>query len=448
MAKSNSAATRCVLLALSALFLSNAAVRADWRGFYEQETLRYWAEQMPPGIEENLREVIWPKLTPEERKALAGVRLAFPLEDASHPMNFYARPDDKPVLMPISSLRFFGDLALANAWLNRNDYTLDTITDYLGMLKYQWPGKLKGKPHRPLDALKIPATAREEAGVHNIFQRAFGTGVVYVLAHELGHLFHRHGAYADISLEAARHNEEQADEFALEIMRRIGDAPLGMPLFFSILAQLEPYTGDTGYAEPIERTHPVTAGRIRAIADALEANTADYARTSTDIAITRLKLKDIALRLRTIALVLADTGAQDLMRQKGLTATESTLGPRRIGERISAASAPRSTGGHEPFDGAYVGEWFNTKGTSFEGDLILKRRAANVTGTFSFGAGNVTFDGVVDGEQLHFNWKWGKDYFGKGVLQAAENGNVLSGIWGYTKAESGAGTWKLRRSSR
>lgn len=447
MAHNHSVAARVFLLALSALFLSNVAARADWRGFYEQETLRYWAEQMPPGIEENLREVIWPKLTAAERKALTGVRLAFPLEDASHPMNFYARQDDKTVVMPISSLRFFGDLALANAWLNRNNYTLDTVTDYLGMLKYQWPGKLKGKAHRPLDALKIQANAREDAQTQNTFQRAFGTSVVFVLAHELGHLFHRHGAYSEVGLEAARRNEEQADEFALEIMRRIGEAPLGMPLFFSVLAHLELYPGDAGYAEPMARTHPVTAGRIQAIAEALETNTADYARTSTNVAITRLKLKDVALQLRTIALVLGDAGAQNLMRQKGLTATESTLAPRPIGERISAESA-ESVGRRGPFEGAYVGEWLNTKGTSFEGDLILKRRGANVTGTFAFGGGNVTFEGVADGDQLHFNWNWGKDYFGKGVLQAAESGDELSGTWGYTKGESGAGTWKLRRKSR
>ena len=79
----------------------------------------------------------------------------------------------------------------------------------------------------------------------------------------------------------------------------------------------------------------------------------------------------------------------------------------------------------------------------------MKRHGENVTGTFSFGAGSVMLKGVVDGERLYYNWKWGTQYFGKGVLQAANpTGEELSGTWGYTKADDGAGTWKLRRKGQ
>jgi hypothetical protein len=403
---------------------------------------------MPPGINENLREVIWPKLTQEEKEKLAGVVLSFPPEDSKHPMNFYAQADEqrKTVVMPISSLRLYGDLAMAYAWLNTNKYSLDPVTDYLAMLKYQWPAKLRTKPYRPMEVLGIPANAREDSHVMSVFQRAFGTCVVFIMAHELGHLYYRHPSYDAVEVEVARANEEQADQFALEIMRRIGEAPLGMPLFFTILAHLEPYSGDAGYLENRARsTHPVTASRIRAIARGLEKSGEDYSRSSANTDKKNLKIRNVATEWEVNAVNLKDKGVQELLRQKGLSVQPESLRPRRPGE-ISSTAAGESTDSHVLFSGAYRGDWINEKGTSFPGELILKRQGENVTGTYSFGVGSVTLKGVIDGEQLYYNWKWGTDYFGKGVLQAATpTGEELSGTWGYTKADKGAGTWKLRR---
>jgi hypothetical protein len=448
MEKKNRIISASYLLFCVALMSCGAAQAADWSGFYDKKTLTYWGEQMPPGINENLREVVWPKLTQEEKEKLAGVVLSFPPEDSQHPMNFYAPAGGqrKTVVMPISSLRLYGDLAMAYAWLNTNKYNLDPVTDYLAMLKYQWPAKLTTKPYRPMEVLGIPANAREDSHVYDVFQRAFGTCVVFVMAHELGHLYYRHPSYDAVGVEVARANEEQADQFALEIMRRIGEAPLGMPLFFTILAHLEPYSGDAGYLENRARSrHPVTASRIRAIARALEKSSEDYSRTSANPAKKSLDIKNVAKELDVIAVSLEDNGVQELLRQKGLSAQPELLRQRRPGENSSTAPG-ESTGSHVLFSGAYQGDWIDAKGTSFSGELILKRQGENVTGTFSFGAGSVTLKGVIDGERLYYNWKWGTEYFGKGVLQAATpTGEELSGTWGYTKADTGAGTWRLQR---
>jgi hypothetical protein len=450
MEKKNRIISATYLLFCVGLMSCGAAQAADWSGFYDKKTLTYWGEQMPPGINENLREVVWPKLTQEEKKKLAGVVLSFPPEDSQHPMNFYAPTDGerKIVVMPISSLRFYGDLAMAYAWLNTNNYSLDSVTDYLAMLKYQWPRGLMTKPYRPMEVLGIPASAREDPQVMSVFQRAFGTCVIFIMAHELGHLYYQHRPYESVGVEVARSNEEQADQFALEIMRRIGDAPLGMPLFFTILAHLESYSGDPNHLEDRARsTHPVTAGRIRAIARALERNSEDYSRTGANPVKKSLEIRNVATQLDVIASNLEDKGVQELLRQKGLSAQPNLLGPRRPGEHASTAPG-ESTGSHVLFNGTYQGDWLNEKGTSFPGELILKRQGENVTGTYSFGVGSVTLKGVIDGERLYYNWKWGTDYFGKGVLHAATPpGEELSGTWGYTKADKGAGTWKLRRKA-
>jgi hypothetical protein len=67
-------------------------------------------------------------------------------------------------------------------------------------------------------------------------------------------------------------------------------------------------------------------------------------------------------------------------------------------------------------------------------------------GAFNVGAGTVTIEGTVSGDTLFYNWKWGREYFGKGVLKPDPSGNGLIGTWGYTQADSGAGTWNLERA--
>jgi hypothetical protein len=52
----------------------------------------------------------------------------------------------------------------------------------------------------------------------------------------------------------------------------------------------------------------------------------------------------------------------------------------------------------------------------------------------------------VDGNELSFNWKWGTQYFGKGVLKHNASSGKLTGTWGYTQAATGAGTWELDRA--
>jgi hypothetical protein len=78
------------LLPLALLLLPADACAQGWAGFYDRQTLVYWHGQTPPGVEENFREVVWPKLLPDEKRMLSRVTLDFPLEDARQLMNFYA----------------------------------------------------------------------------------------------------------------------------------------------------------------------------------------------------------------------------------------------------------------------------------------------------------------------------------------------------------------------
>jgi hypothetical protein len=73
--------------------------------------------------------------------------------------------------------------------------------------------------------------------------------------------------------------------------------------------------------------------------------------------------------------------------------------------------------------------------------MSLRRQGQIVRGTYEFGLGNAELEGTVAGNQLDYAWRWGADYFGRGRLVAAANGE-LSGTWGYTQRFEGAGTIK------
>jgi hypothetical protein len=351
------------LLCLVTLLLAPieaSAAEPIWAGFYDQQTLITWRDQIRPGIEENFREVIWPALTPEEKRPLGRVTLEFPLQYAFHPMNFYSDGSQGKIGLPVSSLRFLRDIILAYSWLNATGHSIDPITNYLAILKYQWPDGLAGRRYRPDDVLGIPDDASTNPRVAREFQQLFGTAVVFLIGHELGHLYNRHAV--NVTADESRRQEAEADRFAMELMRRIGATPVGMVQVFSIFSHLGPYSSDPRViATKMAATHPLGSERLHALASAIEANVADFARTGTSTATLGYQ----AQQLREFARLFEDPGVQELLRQKGLTTNPDQLSPRKPGVSVARAPvAPGQTG--SAFSGNYRGQWLNTRGTDFE----------------------------------------------------------------------------------
>jgi hypothetical protein len=296
---------------LGAAWLPAHASSDGWEGFYDRKTLIYWRGQIPPGVEENFREVIWPKLTPEEKQRLGRVQLAFPLEERG-PLNFYAEGPTNTVVLPISSMRFFGDIAVALAWLGTNKYSIAPVTDYLAMIAHRPELRRTGR-HRPREVLGIPENATSDPAVGSAFQRIFGTAIVYIIGHELGHLYYQHSI--NVNNKESQIQEEAADRFALELMRRIGDAPVGMVPFFYTLAHL----GRSG------QTHPLNSSRLYAIAKNIDDQKASYMRTGSRAA----TLDSITTEVRKIADELRhDAEFQAFLYQRARRVNPDMLGPR------------------------------------------------------------------------------------------------------------------------
>lgn len=82
------------LLALLLLLVGSTAARAqcppvfDWRGFYPPATLDRVARLTAPDLKANFEEVMLPRLTDRERRALGNAHLDFgEREYRDHPLN-------------------------------------------------------------------------------------------------------------------------------------------------------------------------------------------------------------------------------------------------------------------------------------------------------------------------------------------------------------------------
>ncbi len=438
-----------VIIFLSYLSFSIPTTQGKDQGsMYKDSTLEYWQGRYSKGIKENFYEVILPKMTAEERRKLSGVKLDFPLRGPDNsPFTFYSMPST--VVMPIFSIKFFDDLMVANAWLSRNGYTPETAYQYISMLKYKNVKDFGGRYPEPLGALTIPTKALDDPDVESLANKLFNSAIIYILLHELGHVYYDHPGYGpEVSRENARLNEDQADRFAIEIMRRMNAQPVGMIFVFQAFAYGMPNRGDYGsdsaYEADLKKaTHPLTEDRMRRIAGGLRAAKDDFAREYADLETGRQNIEYIAVQIDQVAEILSDRDIQRLISESARRTTLGGLAPKKHGENIGVPEDLISKEGSESFSGVYQGN-ISLNGEFLPVTLILRRSGKNVTGQYSYGVGSGGLTGVVEGDQMFYKWREG-GVTGSGRIKALEAGESIDGTWGNGESWDDGGIWTGKR---
>jgi hypothetical protein len=281
-----------------------------------------------------------PNLTPDERSALAGVTFQTPLE-GDPVLGYYSQSRSKVVTMPAISLLFFEDLCTAYAWLQRRGYRLETIEEYVTMLKYKKEGAFGGRYPPPLKALGIPADALSDPGVNDLSLRLRNTGYAFILGHELGHIRFQHTGYAGVPVAAAQANETQADQFGLELMRRVSEIPMGAMIFFQsgifYFDNRADFLSEAAWQAYLtkEATHPLTAPRLQALSSRVSAMADDFARRQPNRAAAVETVRLLGDRFAEFAKFLDDPTLQRVMRAKAERSAPATLLPRRERETIN-----------------------------------------------------------------------------------------------------------------
>ena len=168
----------------------------------------------------------------------------------------------------------------------------------------------------------MPSNALSDTYVDDVSQKILKSTIYFVAAHEYAHVMYRHRAYTAITAQQAQTQEIEADAFALDVMRRIGVAPMAMTYFFLIATRLEPSPVEFSSPEAYEgylkkrATHPISSSRIGKVADGIEANLESFARLQSDPVAAKRALQMIVPQLREIADTLDDRDMRNFLAEK------------------------------------------------------------------------------------------------------------------------------------
>lgn len=432
--------TRCGLFGLAlAAALTQGAAAQSLDALYEDAEIADLASRYERGWADNYENVFVPAFTEAERAQLEGIRFDMVLRaPGDEPFGFGAR--GRTITVSAASLRFLEDVAMAYTWLDRKGYSTQSLGDYLLMLRYWNEAEA---PPKPWEALCIPPDAFSDDEVAEPARRAFSTAAVFVLLHEYGHVFHRHPGNLAVAPEVSRANEAEADSFAFDQIVRVGDMPVGVPILFFIMTNLmenrADFASDAQYRSSLAaRTHPVSPERLQSLARHMSEWASVYDRNAQPGAQTTALA--IGLEVSRFAHLLADPGIQALSSRVGRTARPQDLAPRPQG-RLLAAPCGKAAGDLD-FDGTLHGQ-ITGGATPLDVDVVLDRQGAEVTGSYSFGAGFGRLEGQVDGATLRYRWTLPPDE-GMGSITLGSDGGYR-GSWGLGGSDTGGGSIQIRR---
>ncbi len=429
----------CAALSLLCLTAAQAAPKDE---IYDEQELIPLQGSYLRGWRNNYDNVFAPRFTEEERRRLA--RVEFRMErrlPGFEPFAFLYRRDLNQVIVSAASLLFLDDVMYAYAWLNVKGYDIQSVGDYLMMLRYWDPGR--GRPPKPLDALCIKRDPADQK-VADFAARGFNIAVVFALLHEYGHAFHGHEGNAAVAPAVSRINEEAADRFALDVIARTGEVPIGVTELFFIMAYLfenrTDFASDAAYQQTLAaRTHPLSPQRLQAFAQHLSSSSGAYAEAFKPGAKASAML--LAQMIQSLALRVADDGTQRFSAMIGQTVSQDDLAPRQKGVHLAPPCRAR-TATSQSFDGYHRGQVVLGR-TPFTVDSVLERYGDTVSGSYSYGAGFGRLKGEVRGDTLTYRWSMGRAS-GNGVLTLKDGS--YRGTFGSGTADTGDGTITISKA--
>ena len=255
---------------LVALILGVWAMAAHAQLYTDAELQRV-QERAVPNLIKVFDEDIIANLPRDQRARAAQVRIEFP-EVGPSPLAFYADPTSDTIYMPLTSIRFFDDIATLFAWVEARSCDPEAVQAYLWR-KLQLHEPLPA----PLKAFNVDRdTAFADPFTDNVSAKIYSSGLQFILAHELGHLLldHRLGLTGDES----QAQEIAADDFALDHFARLGGQPMGVFWYFMAAWWFDP----TNAEDLASYSHPVSPARIARLGTRLVEDPMSFAHAEVD----------------------------------------------------------------------------------------------------------------------------------------------------------------------
>jgi hypothetical protein len=298
---------RAALLGCLGLACALGASASDWSSLYGDAVLAREQPRLQRLVEDVDSNDIGPCLTSAQRLVFGSLLIELPLSaNSSSPIEGDLHRGTA-VVLPALTLLFVEDLAKAYAWLWTSRLSSETVDEYISMLRYRkaadFPG---GKYPAPADALHVPANALENPDAKKMFVRLRTSAYMFLILHQMGHQ----------RATPSETEEEQADLFALDLMRRNSETPLGLLLIINAGVYL-PDTGD-----------PVTAKRLVTMANYLDRRVQEFVDARPDRVAARVAIHAIAKDFRVSAGLLKDPGIQVAWAERAKRTDVSTLVPK------------------------------------------------------------------------------------------------------------------------
>ena len=313
-------------LVVIALCIASCAFCGDWSSLYDAQRLESQRERLTEDVNLVIAQEIQPFLTSAQARAFSDIQIDLPLsaEPAANPFDFYSARAGN-ITLPLLTVAFVEDMSEAYSWLWANRYSSQTVDEYVGMLRSRASGDFPGNHYpTPIEALHVPANALENPAVAQMTDRVRATTLSFMLLHQFGHLSHR-TASEEATLKHDRVNgeEEWADNFALEVMKKNSEPPAGLLMLIHGMLYLPTVP---------PKQHPVSRRRLNTMADYLDARVREFAEGRPNPRLTIVAIRSLADHIRSAALFLSDTTGQKLWAEQSNQTTISSLMPRRVGQ--------------------------------------------------------------------------------------------------------------------
>jgi hypothetical protein len=274
------AAVFCVLtLAL----VSPAAAQTGGKllpGLYDGALLKRWSAEYGPILEGWVEKEIAPGLPPAERAIARSITFDFPIDGA--PFAFSSVPAIRRVIVPMSGVKLLHDLVYVNVLIAQTGYRdPSSVYMYLGALKYRpaadFPGGRYPAPFRAfkIDSGSLGLPVNDDAVVQRQHELAFDGAMLFLLAHEIGHVVRNHAGAKSLQQEI------DADAFAIAALQRTQSSPLGVMHYMMLSGFWAPHRSEWNteaeYLAAVAKSgHPLNGERIERTGRAIAAGAAGF----------------------------------------------------------------------------------------------------------------------------------------------------------------------------
>jgi len=422
--------------------LADGQPRSAIDRIYDETSLFRAQQEYHPGFLRHLDTRLRPLLTQAELSALADVSVVMPpSRPGQEPLGYCA--EHGRINVSAASAKLFDEIVLARAWLLNNGYVPDTLNEYLLLLHTRGTDPELVIPS-PLVALGIPHEVRHDERIDAHAKDQLTTCMHYILLHECAHIIFGHLDGPELTPEKLIQQEVDADGFAMEVMARGRNAPLGLYEFFEIMNMLMPspveFQDREAYEHFLEgREHPLPPERMTAFAQGLRDHEERFVRQFPG---GIEQLRELARLIDRMAALFVDKEYRDFLWGIGATVQLEGLGARRPHQTLAAPPGAVEPAHDLTFAGLFEGEIVGA-GEPTPLGVWLARDVSTVQGIYRFGLQMGQLQGTVRGDELLLTWRQGHSA-GHGRLSYGTE-RTYGGTWSLDGSTDNGGRWTIAR---